>query len=110
MHDQNISLFRAKRVRPKGATKTLKHIHITAIVDARNAIASDFVVSPKIIRYRERNGNLITRQHGSGQVSPFPPLEPQFVCIIIQMSRIGDPLTPEKCLSLLNDLTDGTKY
>ena len=49
-------------------------------------------------------------EKGSGQVSPLLKIEPQFVQVVIQMARIGDPLTPTKALGLINDMIAGTKY
>ena len=37
-------------------------------------------------------------------------IEPQFVQVVIQMARIGDPLTPIKALELINDMIASTEY
>ena len=60
---------------------------------------------------RKFSDNLVvTNKKGSGQVSPLLKIEPQFITILTQMARIGEPLTPVKAIALFNDLIDGTPF
>jgi len=52
----------------------------------------------------------VMNKNGSGQISPLLEIESQFVTIVVQMARIGDPLTPTVALELINDMIAGTKY
>ena len=47
---------------------------------------------------------------GSGQVSLLLNVEPQFIVIVTQMSRIGKLLTPMKAIALFNDMIDKTGF
>ena len=73
-------------------------------------LPNDFSVSRHLIRWRTNNASdlVVKSGKGSGQKSPLLEVEDQFVSIVIQMARIGDPLTPMKALALFNDLIAGT--
>ena len=105
--------FSGEKMRAKAKFKRLKKGRLDEIISQvkkKRNLPHDFVVSPTVIRKRvERNNLIVTNEGGSGQVSTLLDLEPQFICIVTQMHRIGEPLTPMKALALFNDLIEGTE-
>ena len=45
-----------------------------------------------------------------GQILPLHSIEPRIVKVLIQMSLIGESLTPSKDITLINDLIEGTSH
>ena len=90
-------IFAGEKRKAKSQNKRMKKGRIQEIINevkTKFNLPSDFTVSTKLIRYCERSGSLmVAHKKGSGQYSPLVDLEPQFLSLIIQMSRIGDPLT-----------------
>ena len=84
---------------------------ITTQVRKKRSLPEDCVISPRaILRRVDRKRVVVLNKNGSGQVSPLLEIEPEFVKVMIQMARIGEPLTPTRALLLINDLIAGTKY
>ena len=67
-------------------------------------------VSSFTIRKRETqyNDTIVTRLRG-GHILPITKVGDKLVGLIIQMARIGHPLTPSSCLQLANGFISGTQ-
>ena len=83
---------------------------VNKVKEDRNLPLSFSVSRDTIKRRVARKNIIIMNANGSGQVSPLLDVEPLFVSVLTQMSRIGDPLTPSRAIALINDLIDGTEY
>ena len=74
-------------------------------------LPTDFSMSGKMIRKQvTQNNTLVMNRNGSGQVSQLVETKFLFVSVLTQMSRIGDPLTPSRDITLSNNLISGTDY
>ena len=108
------TLFLLQMKRAKSKNKRMRKgvfDKIVKKVKSDRNLPDDFSASRDMIRKRvARNNTLVMNRNGSGQVSPLLQAESQFVAVLTQMSRIGDPLTPSCAIALINDLISGTKY
>ena len=69
---------------------------------------SDAHISPSVIRKIFYRGSLENHHLAREQETPLRFIEPIIVDIILQMTMIGQCLTPSKALRLINDLIDST--
>ena len=75
---------------------------IKEVKEKRN-IGEDVLISKKFIRKRIENDR-ITVITPSGPDSPLAAIEPLIVKLILAMAEIREPLTPSRCIPLINDL------
>ena len=108
-----VERFAKEKRKAKSEGRRLKRGRLDEIIELTRKklkLPNDFSVSRHLIRWRTNNASdlVVKSGKGSGQKSPLLEVEDQFVSIVIQMARIGDPLTPMKALALFNDLIAGT--
>ena len=82
---------------------------VIAIKRKRN-LPENFTVPSDTIEKRIQRNKLLNTHKGSGNILPLLPLEPQFLQIILKIARMRESLTPSKCVTLFNNMIDGTEY
>ena len=72
-------------------------------------LPSTFTVSTSLVRKRtEQKSIIVMNKNGKGSISPLLRYEPEFIKLMIQMSRIHRALAPSGAIALINDCIAGT--